>query len=117
MNYARKMSEKEMTKGCVQGFIGGATFWNIILDSLLNELCDKQVHYQMIVEMWLGLSLTDRSDLCRKKPTVCCGPSCYLESETSSKIRSKKKVKLSCLRGSCSTTSLSYKRPASRSSL
>ena len=41
VNYAGTVSEKITTKGCVQGSIGGPTFWNIILDSLLQKLnCD-----------------------------------------------------------------------------
>lgn len=50
VNYARATSEKETTKGCVQGSIGGPTFWNIILDSLLQKMNDEQVYCQAFAD-------------------------------------------------------------------
>ncbi|CAH2091712.1 unnamed protein product [Euphydryas editha] len=50
VNYARATSEKETTKGCVQGSIGGPTFWNLILDSLLREVNDMGVYCQAFAD-------------------------------------------------------------------
>lgn len=44
VGYAGQEYSKPTTKGCVQGSIGGPTFWNILLDPLLDEL-DKQGIY------------------------------------------------------------------------
>ncbi|XP_046977642.1 uncharacterized protein LOC124543462 [Vanessa cardui] len=50
VNYARATSEKGTTKGCVQGSIGGPTFWNLILDSLLHEMATKGVYCQAFAD-------------------------------------------------------------------
>lgn len=50
VNYARAASGKETTKGCVQGSIGGPTFWNIILDPLLQKLTGKGVYCQAFAD-------------------------------------------------------------------
>ncbi|CAH2105843.1 unnamed protein product [Euphydryas editha] len=50
VNYARATSEKETTKGCVQGSIGGPTFWNLILDSLLRKISDMGVYCQAFAD-------------------------------------------------------------------
>ncbi|XP_072948186.1 uncharacterized protein [Epargyreus clarus] len=50
INYAGAAYEKETTKGCVQGSIGGPTFWNIILDPLLDHLTGKEVHCQAFAD-------------------------------------------------------------------
>lgn len=46
VSYARATSSKETTKGCVQGSIGGPTFWNLILDALLQKLTSQGVYCQ-----------------------------------------------------------------------
>lgn len=38
VNYAGATATKRNTKGCIQGSIGGPTFWNILLDPLLDQL-------------------------------------------------------------------------------
>ncbi|KAJ0178430.1 hypothetical protein K1T71_006253 [Dendrolimus kikuchii] len=50
VNYARAVSERSTTKGCVQGSIGGPTFWNIILDPLLHKLTGMGVHCQAFAD-------------------------------------------------------------------
>ncbi|XP_069361305.1 uncharacterized protein [Maniola hyperantus] len=50
VNYARATYERETTKGCVQGSIGGPTFWNLILDSLLNKLTSDEVYCQAFAD-------------------------------------------------------------------
>lgn len=50
VNYARTAYEKETTKGCVQGSIGGPTFWNVILDSLLRQLEAEEVYCQAFAD-------------------------------------------------------------------
>lgn len=50
VNYARATSQRETTKGCVQGSIGGPTFWNIILDPLLHKLEDEGVYCQAFAD-------------------------------------------------------------------
>ncbi|CAH2097271.1 unnamed protein product [Euphydryas editha] len=50
VNYARATSEKETTKGCVQGSIGGPTFWNLILDSLLRKVNGMGVYCQAFAD-------------------------------------------------------------------
>lgn len=50
VNYAGATSERHTTKGCVQGSIGGPTFWNIILDSLLQTLTDQGVYCQAFAD-------------------------------------------------------------------
>ncbi|KAG7304756.1 hypothetical protein JYU34_010112 [Plutella xylostella] len=50
VNYARAACEKGTTKGCVQGSIGGPTFWNIILDSLLHKLEAEGVYCQAFAD-------------------------------------------------------------------
>ena len=50
VNYARKESQKDTTKGCVQGSIAGPTFWNVILDSLLHQLNEEGVYCQAFAD-------------------------------------------------------------------
>lgn len=50
VNYAGAAYEKETTKGCVQGSIGGPTFWNVILDSLLRLLEAEGVYCQAFAD-------------------------------------------------------------------
>ncbi|XP_064074206.1 uncharacterized protein LOC135193878 [Vanessa tameamea] len=50
VNYARATSEKGTTKGCVQGSIDGPTFWNLILDSLLQKMATMGVHCQAFAD-------------------------------------------------------------------
>ncbi|XP_052741604.1 uncharacterized protein LOC128198763 [Bicyclus anynana] len=50
VNYARAAAERKTTKGCVQGSIGGPTFWNLILDSLLNKLTGEGVYSQAFAD-------------------------------------------------------------------
>lgn len=38
VNYVRAISERETTKGCVQASVDFFTFWNIIIDTLLQKL-------------------------------------------------------------------------------
>ncbi|CAK1593615.1 unnamed protein product [Parnassius mnemosyne] len=49
-NYARATSEKGITEGCIQGSIGGPTFWNVILDSLLHQLTYEGVYCQAFAD-------------------------------------------------------------------
>ncbi|GBP66245.1 Putative 115 kDa protein in type-1 retrotransposable element R1DM [Eumeta japonica] len=60
MNYARATSKKETTKGCVQRSIVGPTFWNVILDSRLDELSEEEIHYQAFADN-VVLIFSDRS--------------------------------------------------------
>ncbi|GBP81345.1 Putative 115 kDa protein in type-1 retrotransposable element R1DM [Eumeta japonica] len=50
VNYARETVTKSTNKGCVQGSICGPTFWNIIIDSLLQRLTDAKVHCQAFAD-------------------------------------------------------------------
>ena len=50
VNYAGETYEKRTTKGCVQGSIGGPTFWNVILDSLLQRLDSDGVYCQAFAD-------------------------------------------------------------------
>lgn len=50
VNYARATSEKGTTKGCVQGSIAGPTFWNLILDSLLQKMASLGVYCQAFAD-------------------------------------------------------------------
>ncbi|XP_075990359.1 uncharacterized protein LOC142986010 [Anticarsia gemmatalis] len=50
VNYARATYTKGTTKGCVQGSIGGPTFWNIILDSLLHQLTSEGTYCQAFAD-------------------------------------------------------------------
>lgn len=50
VNYAKSTSGRETTKGCVQGSIGGPTFWNIILDPLLHKLAEEGAHCQAFAD-------------------------------------------------------------------
>ncbi|CAH2207795.1 jg27143, partial [Pararge aegeria aegeria] len=50
------------TKGCVQGSIGGPTFWNVLLDPLLDQISEGGVHCQAfaddIVLVFSGCSIS-----------------------------------------------------------
>lgn len=50
VNYARATSQRETTKGCVQGSIGGPTFWNTILDPLLHKLEKEGAYCQAFAD-------------------------------------------------------------------
>ncbi|XP_052740698.1 uncharacterized protein LOC128198590 [Bicyclus anynana] len=50
VNYARAAFERNTTKGCVQGSIGGPTFWNVILDSLLHKVTDEGIYCQAFAD-------------------------------------------------------------------
>ncbi|XP_050553864.1 uncharacterized protein LOC126911310 [Spodoptera frugiperda] len=50
VNYAGASSEKGTNKGCVQGSVGGPTFWNLILDSLLHRLSSEGVYCQAFAD-------------------------------------------------------------------
>lgn len=67
VNYAGATSERGTTKGCVQGSIGGPTFWNLILDPLLHSLTREGVHCQAfaddVVLVFSGKSIPELEDL------------------------------------------------------
>ncbi|GBP79526.1 Retrovirus-related Pol polyprotein from type-1 retrotransposable element R1 [Eumeta japonica] len=44
VRYAGGECRKRTSKGCIQGFIAGPTFWNLILDSLRRELGELGVY-------------------------------------------------------------------------
>lgn len=50
VRYAGRQCERATQKGCVQGSIAGPTFWNVLLDPLLNELQAKGVHCQAFAD-------------------------------------------------------------------
>lgn len=50
VNYAGASSEKGTNKGCVQGSVGGPTFWNLFLDSLLHRLTSEGVYCQAFAD-------------------------------------------------------------------
>ncbi|XP_048480282.1 uncharacterized protein LOC119694816, partial [Plutella xylostella] len=50
VNYAGAKSERTTSKGCVQGSIGGPTFWNLILDPLLQILSGEDVYCQAFAD-------------------------------------------------------------------
>lgn len=50
VRYAGRQHEKATEKGCVQGSIAGPTFWNILLDPLLDELEAKGVYCQAFAD-------------------------------------------------------------------
>lgn len=61
VGYAGREYSKPTTKGCIQGSIGGPTFWNILLDPLLDELDRQGIYCQAfaddIVLVFSGLSV------------------------------------------------------------
>ncbi|XP_045504439.1 uncharacterized protein LOC123701072 [Colias croceus] len=50
VNYARAVFERGTNKGCIQGSIGGPTFWNLILDTLLQKLNSLGVYCQAFAD-------------------------------------------------------------------
>ncbi|XP_046977641.1 uncharacterized protein LOC124543461 [Vanessa cardui] len=66
VNYAGEKSERDTTKGCVQGSIAGPTFWNIILDPLLQRLSVEEVYCQAFADdgvlVFSGKSLAELED-------------------------------------------------------
>ncbi|XP_049869337.1 uncharacterized protein LOC126369089 [Pectinophora gossypiella] len=50
VRYAGEETTKCTNKGCVQGSIGGPTFWNLLLDPLLNELESRGVYCQAFAD-------------------------------------------------------------------
>ncbi|KAJ2937984.1 hypothetical protein O0L34_g14267 [Tuta absoluta] len=50
VRYAGEEYVKETTKGCVQGSIGGPTFWNLLLDPLLKELSANENYCQAFAD-------------------------------------------------------------------
>ncbi|GBP96462.1 Putative 115 kDa protein in type-1 retrotransposable element R1DM [Eumeta japonica] len=63
VNYARETVTKSTNKGCVQGSICGPTFWNIIIDSLLQRLTDAKVHCQAFADDVVALSSESSSTI------------------------------------------------------
>lgn len=50
VRYAGEEAVRETTKGCVQGSIGGPTFWNLLLDPLLDILDSTGVYSQAFAD-------------------------------------------------------------------
>ncbi|KAG6438774.1 hypothetical protein O3G_MSEX000213, partial [Manduca sexta] len=50
VRYSGEEFEKWTSKGCVQGSIGGPTFWNLLLDPLLYELDRRGSHCQAFAD-------------------------------------------------------------------
>lgn len=50
VSYAGRSYAKDTNKGCVQGSIGGPTFWNLLLDPLLNDLVTRDVYTQAFAD-------------------------------------------------------------------
>ncbi|GBP90788.1 Putative 115 kDa protein in type-1 retrotransposable element R1DM [Eumeta japonica] len=50
VRYAGGESRRMTSKGCIQGSIAGPTFWNLVLDSLLQELGDLGVYVQAFAD-------------------------------------------------------------------
>ncbi|CAF4950863.1 unnamed protein product [Pieris macdunnoughi] len=56
LTYAGHTVERDTTKGCVQGSIGGPILWNLLLDPLLRELQVEGVHVQAFADDVLLIS-------------------------------------------------------------
>lgn len=50
VHYAGKTCQRETDKGCVQGSIGGPTFWNLLLDPLLDEMDTCGIYAQAFAD-------------------------------------------------------------------
>lgn len=50
IRYAGTECERNTTKGCVQGSIGGPTFWNLLLDPLLKDIEGMGEHVQAFAD-------------------------------------------------------------------
>ncbi|CAK1590874.1 unnamed protein product [Parnassius mnemosyne] len=50
VRHANEVFTKNNTKGCIQGSIGGAISWNLLLDPLLNELEERGVYCQAFAD-------------------------------------------------------------------
>ncbi|KAJ2947205.1 hypothetical protein O0L34_g16913 [Tuta absoluta] len=50
VGYLGQQHKKRTTKGCVQGSIGGPTFWNVLLDPLLDEMEERGVFCQAFAD-------------------------------------------------------------------
>ena len=50
VRYADNEHSQITTKGCIQGSISGPTFWNVLLDPLLNEVAALGVHVQAFAD-------------------------------------------------------------------
>ena len=50
VRYAGAECVKKTSRGCVQGSIAGPTFWNLIIDDLLNELDAREVYCQAFAD-------------------------------------------------------------------
>ncbi|KAJ2943479.1 hypothetical protein O0L34_g16587 [Tuta absoluta] len=50
VRYMGREHLEHTTKGCVQGSIGGPTFWNLLLDPLLNELERENIYCQAFAD-------------------------------------------------------------------
>ncbi|GBP48328.1 NADH dehydrogenase iron-sulfur protein 2, mitochondrial [Eumeta japonica] len=96
VNYARATSKT--TKGGIQESISGPTFWNVILDSLLDELSGKEVHRQAFADD-VVLTFTGRSikSLQERANSVLQAVIRWGLTSSNSLL---KKLKQSCLRGS-----------------
>ncbi|CAF4939189.1 unnamed protein product [Pieris macdunnoughi] len=56
LTYAGQTVERDTTKGCVQGSIGGPILWNLLLDPLLREIQETGVHVQAFADDILLIS-------------------------------------------------------------
>ena len=50
LEFCGEITSKVMTKGCIQGSVTGPTFWNIIIDDLLNTDFNENVHCQAFAD-------------------------------------------------------------------
>lgn len=50
IRYAGREYRKQATKGCIQSLIGGPTFWNLLLDPLLDDLEKRGLYYQTFAD-------------------------------------------------------------------
>lgn len=50
LSFGDAVSSKLMTKGCIQGSVCGPTFWNLIVDELLNLQFQSDVHIQAFAD-------------------------------------------------------------------
>ncbi|GBP40470.1 Retrovirus-related Pol polyprotein from type-1 retrotransposable element R1 [Eumeta japonica] len=104
----------ETTEDCVQESIGEPTFWNVILDSLVDKLSNEEVHYQAFADdMILAFSGRSIESLQKRANSV-------LQVVVPWGDRNKVKfapLKTKVILFTRNHTSTSYKWPTSRSSL
>ena len=77
LTYADAEYTKPMTKGCVQGSVCGPTFWNIILDELLEMPLPEGCHIQAFADDVL-LLVSGRHDLRPGRNKPCFGSDCRM---------------------------------------